>query len=82
MIWRINVAVICFLTLVSCKNEKEAKGSEAGAVSLSRDAYFNEDYLMEAEALLELQHDPSVKIIDFRKKEFYGHGHISGAFNL
>jgi len=37
---------------------------------------------MEVEELIQIQSDPSLKIIDFRKKESYDQGHIRGALSL
>jgi thiosulfate/3-mercaptopyruvate sulfurtransferase len=40
------------------------------------------NYLIEAKELKLIQTDSSIKIIDFRKKEFYNKEHIEGALQM
>ena len=78
MSWKISLLALICGCVTSCKldgTSVDVNASESGR-------YFNVDYLVEAETLIELQSDPSIKVIDFRKKESYDQGHISGAITM
>jgi thiosulfate/3-mercaptopyruvate sulfurtransferase len=60
------------LALVSCGNVKEE----------AIDTVAEDNYLIEAEDLKVLVNSKNIKILDFRKKEFYDDEHIDGALNI
>lgn len=70
MSWRISL-VLLSVVFWSCQNEKvtEPNDLETGA-------------LIEVNTLKKYLNEPQIKIIDFRKKEDYKNGHITGALNL
>ena len=70
MSWRISL-VLLSVVFWSCQNEKVTEPSdlETGA-------------LIEVTTLKKHLNEPQIKIIDFRKKEDYKNGHITGALNL
>ena len=71
MNWRISsIALVIFF--IACKQEKPLTTNKTVA----------SHYLIEAEALKTIITNPHIKIIDFRKKEFYDHEHIIGALNI
>lgn len=70
MNWRINIFIF-ILTLMSCK-----KGVSP-AMAIAED-----NYLIEVEDLKSLMNQPNIKILDFRKKEAYNKGHITGAMQI
>jgi thiosulfate/3-mercaptopyruvate sulfurtransferase len=70
MNWRINILVFA-LILFSCKQEKDEDITTVKST-----------YLIEADELRGLNNQPHIKIIDFRKKEFYEAEHIIGALNI
>lgn len=74
MNWKINAALLVFL-FASC----QPKGSENQE---EVETEIKSKYLIEVEDLKELINEPNVQIIDFRKKEFYDQGHITGAHHL
>lgn len=77
MTWRISL-IILILAFTGCKEEKTTTID-----TIEQDlenAEFN--YLIEVDELLELAKKPNIKIIDFRKAEFYKKEHIKGALNI
>jgi thiosulfate/3-mercaptopyruvate sulfurtransferase len=70
MNWQINILILFFL--VSCQKET--------ALTVNMPAETN--YLIEAEDLKQIINQEHIKLIDFRKKEFYSEAHIEGAFNI
>lgn len=78
MIYRTNVLLLFWCTLLSCNRTKEKIVSE----SKTDTEYHNHEHIIEAEELVALSKIKNVKIIDFRKKEKYLIGHIPNALNI
>ncbi|MFQ3213090.1 MAG: thiosulfate/3-mercaptopyruvate sulfurtransferase [Marivirga sp.] len=77
MTWRISL-VILVLSITSCSDEK------SGTIG-ANEQYIESagtDYLIEVDELLEIANNPNIKILDFRKPEFYNEGHLKGALNI
>ena len=70
MNWKISVLLLIVL-ITSCR-DKSAK--EVPLVE--------ENYLIEAEELKQIVDQPNIKVLDFRKKEFYNSEHILGALSI
>lgn len=70
MSWRISF-IFLLITFWSCQNEKVSELNELENSSL-----------IEANTLKKHINNPNIKLIDFREKEEYRKGHISGALNL
>ncbi|WP_296384824.1 sulfurtransferase [Winogradskyella sp.] len=70
MNWRISFIGIA-LFLLSCQQEKTVKNDVSETI-----------YLIEPLDLLNIVNDHNIKILDFRKKEFYVKEHIVGAINI
>ena len=70
MNWRISIATLVFI-FMGCKQEANLTTN-----------LVKETYLIEAEELKSSINNLKIKIIDFRKKEFYENEHISGALNI
>ena len=69
---RLKISVlIFFITFVSCQKETPNK-KKASTIN----------YLIEVEELLKIAEEPNIKILDFRKAEFYKNEHIEGALNI
>lgn len=71
MNWRINI-IILVLFISACKHAEKNDIVEDVKTK----------YLIEADELKAVAHQPNIKIIDFRKKEIYEKEHIVGALNL
>lgn len=71
MNWWISILILVF-GLFSCEKEK-GKGIDIGE---------EDNYLVEAEDLKLLINQKNIKLLDFRKKEFYNEEHIEGALNI
>lgn len=70
--------MILVLSFASCTEEKNGtKGTNDRYVESA-----GTDYLIEVEELLRIANNPNIKILDFRKPEFYKIGHIKGALNI
>lgn len=78
MIYRINILLLFWCTLLSCNRTKEKIVSESNANT----EYYNREHLIEAEELATLSKTRNIKIIDFRKREKYLIGHIPNALNI
>lgn len=77
MNWRISLLFLVII-LVSCKNEKPTNDTIA-------EEFLNatsHSYLIEADQLLKIADAPTIKILDFRKPEFYLREHIKGSLNI
>ncbi|WP_456441816.1 sulfurtransferase [Psychroserpens sp.] len=77
MTWRISL-VILILVFTSCKEEKTVT-EEANEQDIVN-AEIN--YLIEVDELLKISKEPNIKILDFRKAEFYKKEHIERALNI
>lgn len=70
MSWRMS-SLWCMLVLLTCQqekiNESDAKGN---------------DYLIEVKDLKTIVKNQNIKLLDFRKKEFYDKEHIAGALHI
>ncbi|MDB9961440.1 sulfurtransferase [Oceanihabitans sp.] len=72
MNWRISVLALIFV-FIACKQEKIITTKEI----------VEDNYLIEAEELkAAINKNANIKIIDFRKKEFYKDEHIIGSINI
>lgn len=72
MSWRISILILIFV-FIGCKQNKNFTTKESE----------EENYLIEAEELKSIiNKNHNIKIIDFRKKEFYENEHIIGALNI
>jgi len=78
MIYRTNVLLLFWCTLLSCNRTKEKIVSK----SMSDTEYHNNEHIIEADELVTLLKTKNIKIIDFRKKRKYLIGHIPGALNI
>ncbi len=77
MNWRISLMFL-LLAFAGCKDEGKNK-----VVSVEKGNEIAESkYLIEADELMKIAKDPNIKILDFRKSEFYGKEHIEGALNI
>lgn len=70
MNWRISFTII-FLILFSCSTEKQENKTS-----------FRSSYLISAEELFLQKENSNIKILDFRKKEFYDIEHIENAIHI
>lgn len=70
MNWKINI-LISILFISACRNDH----------SIEADPIQNQ-YLIEVDELETIANQSHIKILDFRKKEFYAEGHIPGALNI
>ena len=66
MTWRISFVVL-ILSFTACKEEKIVK------IDVIEQAKKNTEtnYLIEVDELLKIVKEPNIKILDFRKSEFY-----------
>jgi len=72
MSWRISILILIFV-FIACKQNQNFTTNES----------VEENYLIEAEELKSIiNKNHNIKIIDFRKKEFYENEHIIGALNI
>ncbi len=77
MTWRINLVILIF-AFTACKEDKTAT-----IETIEQDVENTEiNYLIEADELLKIAKEPNIKILDFRKVEFYAKEHIEGALNI
>jgi len=77
MTWRISLVVL-ILAFTSCKEEKTTT-----VETIEQDIEKTEtNYLIEVDELLKIVNEPNIKILDFRKAEFYKKEHIEGALNI
>ena len=76
MTWRISLVVL-ILAFKACK-EKTVK------IDAIEEAKENTEtnYLIEVDELLKIVKEPNIKILDFRKSDFYKKEHIEGALNI
>ncbi|NNC50349.1 MAG: sulfurtransferase [Flaviramulus sp.] len=74
---RISIVIIV-LAVYGCKKESNSKNF-VGDIKSSE---FSSKYLIEAEELLKIFKNPNIKIIDFRKPEFYLEEHLPRAINI
>ncbi|WP_081661819.1 sulfurtransferase [Gillisia sp. JM1] len=85
MIWRISF-LCCLLTFSSCKEEKKNKVEITKNKEVNLNINDKDDskinYLIEVDELLKISQKPNIKILDFRKSEFYANEHIEGALNI
>lgn len=77
MNWGINI-VILFLFLSACNKEKVVESEPL----LLEDQTIKSDYLIEVEEFKTIANNPNIKILDFRKKEYYDQEHIEGALHI
>jgi thiosulfate/3-mercaptopyruvate sulfurtransferase len=77
MNWRISIVVVV-LAFTACKEDKSTT-TEANDQDIEQTEI---NYLIEADELLKIASDPNIKILDFRKPEFYAAEHIEGALNI
>jgi thiosulfate/3-mercaptopyruvate sulfurtransferase len=77
MNWRISLMIL-LLAFTACKEDGKKK-----VVSIEKANEITQSkYLIEADELLKIAKEPNIKILDFRKPEFYATGHIEGALNI
>ncbi|TVZ27141.1 thiosulfate/3-mercaptopyruvate sulfurtransferase [Gillisia sp. Hel_I_86] len=85
MVWRISL-LCCLLAFSSCKEEKKNKvevtKNEEANLNISDEDDSKINYLIEVDELLKIANEPNIKILDFRKSEFYANEHIEGAMNI
>ncbi len=80
MNWKSSISLLTtVLLLVACDFGDSKKTSEAEA---PKQGYQNTSHIIEAEELTQQINDPTLKVIDFRKKESYDQGHLPGALNI
>ncbi|MBL4663812.1 MAG: hypothetical protein JKY22_09745 [Flavobacteriaceae bacterium] len=83
MIWKTNGLAFLWVLVCSCNfNEEKTSVVKPEVAIIESAGYYNTDHLIEAETLLSLLDEPSIKIIDFRKKAAYETGHIRGALSM
>lgn len=78
MSWKINVLFLVMFVLFGCKG-KEAE-QDTNLEEYPKE--LSHSYLVEIDELSKLVDKPDIKIIDFRKPEFYLNEHIPGAVNI
>ncbi|WP_299336389.1 sulfurtransferase [uncultured Psychroserpens sp.] len=78
MSWKINVLFLVVFVLFGCKD----KEVEQMPVVKKEPNEMSHSYLVEVDELSKLVGKPDIKIIDFRKPEFYLDEHIPGALNI
>jgi len=77
MNWRISLMLLLF-AFTACKEDVKNKVD-----SIKNDNEITQSkYLIEADELLKISKEPNIKILDFRKPEFYATGHIEDALNI
>ncbi|MEP1095105.1 MAG: rhodanese-like domain-containing protein [Cyclobacteriaceae bacterium] len=79
MHWKIKSYGLVLLLLVACTKPRDATTPEVQPKVVS---YYSTRHLIEAEDLMRLTKDTSIKIIDFRRNKHYQADHIVGAINL
>lgn len=81
MRWKINLYIVVFIAVCSCKNESSLKLLPVESSSISSEIKAI-SYLIDATEMLQIYSNPNVKIIDFRKEKHYNEGHIEGAIQI
>jgi len=83
MNWRNNsLFLLLSLSIVSC-NDKDSKNKyPLVGEEVVINAEETSSYLIETDDLLSIFKNDNIKIIDFRKPEFYNQEHIRGAINI
>jgi len=77
MTWRISIMFLV-LAFSACKDKGGNK-----VVNIEKDIEKTEiNYLIEVDELQKIAKEPNIKILDFRKSNFYANEHIEGAINI
>ena len=76
MTYRISIFLLVLISF-ACKKEKTIHFD-----SVKDSNVIKNEYLIEAEALLPIINNKNIKVIDFRKKQFYNQEHIVGAVQM
>jgi len=76
MNFRVSLLLFVLISL-ACKKEKTIAFD-----SVKKTDAIENEYLIEAEALLPIINNTHIKVIDFRKKQFYNQEHIVGAVQM
>mgnify|MGYP002629334714 CR=1 FL=1 len=77
MHWKINIA-ISLIILSGCAQQETNESVEF----VSSEKTLQTDYLIEIDAFMAKVNNPSIKLVDFRKKENYDQEHIEGALHI
>jgi len=81
MNWKISGCFLLLCVLWACK--LDPKDEKQPVVQTAAEKIIADpSYLIEVEELLEINQEPNVTLIDFRRKKVYNQQHIKGALNI
>ena len=83
MNWKIKSFALLYFLVVACDFSKDSVPNLETETAINEPSnYYSTEHLVEVEALQGLLDQPSMKVVDFRKREAFKKGHIPGALPM